>query len=617
MGGGEQRGFSLRVSGLLIVAFLFAVVMVGCIFLIGEDDSSDAVSDDSGSCGDNVTYTFDSATKTLTISGTGRMKDYSAYGSPWYSYADSIKSIEIKNSVTTIGSYAFYSCISLTSVTIPDSVTTIGIVAFYGCTSLTSVTIPDSVTTIGNAAFSLCSSLTSVTIPDSVTTVGILPFGRCTKMTLINVDTRNPYYCSIDGVLFNKNKTELIQYPAGKVNSTYNIPNSVTIIGNAAFSGCESLTSVTIPNSVTSIESFAFDGCTSLTSVTIPNSVTSIGYYAFEYCTSLTSVTIGDSVTTIGNHAFYMCKKLTFVAFNSSQSIGDNAFYGITFYDTDGTTELEPTAQNLAGHTFKGTDAKLIKVGSAPIKQSFSITFTFPDGTSSVKSYLEGETITEPSYSSKTGYTLYWTKDGAEFTFPATMPSYSFELKAVWKANKYTITFKNWDGTILNSSSYDYGTNVIYSGPTPTRDSDEQWDYTFNGWDRPLSIVTEDTTYTAQYISKAKQPTSAQYTIIFKNWDGSILSSKEYESGTVASDIAIPTATKDSDSEYTYTFKGWSPEISDVNADAEYIAIFDKIARGSDENNDSNSISPIVYVAIGAGVTAAIAGVVFFMLRRP
>ena len=113
------------------------------------------------------------------------------------------------------------------------------------------------------------------------------------------MDALNSAYSSVDGVLFNKSQTTLIQYPGGKAGS-YTIPNSVTSIGFAAFAGCTSLTSVTIPNSVTSIGGYAFSGCTSLTSVTIPNSVTSIGDATFSGCTSLTSVTIPNSVTSIG-----------------------------------------------------------------------------------------------------------------------------------------------------------------------------------------------------------------------------------------------------------------------------------------------------------------------------
>ena len=210
----------------------------------------------------------------------------------------SIKEITIGDSVTSIGSYAFYSCSGLTSVTIPNSVTEIGSYAFSYCSGLTSVAIPNSVTEIGSHAFYSCSGLTSVTIPNSVISIGANAFWGCSGLTSVTIPNS---VTSIGSYAFS--------YCRGLTSMT--IPNSVTEIGNGAFRDCSGLTSVTIPNSVTSIGSSVFYNCRGLTSVTIPNSVTSIGSYAFSGCSGLTSVTIPNSVTSIGSDAFSYCSALT------------------------------------------------------------------------------------------------------------------------------------------------------------------------------------------------------------------------------------------------------------------------------------------------------------------
>ena len=184
-----------------------------------------------GDCGINVTWEL-TGDGTLTISGTGRISNYSHdNNAPWYSCRAYIKRVVIQQGVRAIGDQAFYYCENLTSVTIPDSVTSIGGSAFSGCSGLTSVTIPDGVTSIGDYAFSDCSGLTSVTIPSSVTSIGWRAFENCTALTFMT------------------------------------IPESVTYINGEVFSNCVRLARVTIPKSVTEISSKAFYYCDSLTDV--------------------------------------------------------------------------------------------------------------------------------------------------------------------------------------------------------------------------------------------------------------------------------------------------------------------------------------------------------------
>ena len=231
--------------------------------------------------------------------------------------------------VTGIGDYAFQDCTNLTSVTIPRSVTNIGYHAFRDCSSLVSAVIPNSVTSIDGMAYR-GTKLARVTIPASVAYIGNDVFDGCSSLIAISVDTMNLAYSSLDGVLFDKERTMLIRCPGGRTGA-YTIPASVTEIDDSAFDSCCNLTGVTIPQSVTSIGESAFYGCTGLTSITIPAGLTSIQNWEFCNCTSLTNVTIPDSVTNIGRDAFCDCTSLrTVVIPNGVKTIGEGAFFGCT-----------------------------------------------------------------------------------------------------------------------------------------------------------------------------------------------------------------------------------------------------------------------------------------------
>jgi hypothetical protein len=327
------------------------------IFMKNKMAQSPIASGTTGACA--WTLTGDKGNLTLTISGHGAMDDFCA---PWTKkYRKSINSVVIQDGVTTIGGNAF-----------------------RGCGNLTAITIPNSVTEINWAAFAYCRNLTAVNIPSSVTGIDGRVFDNCRCLTAINVDVANPEYSSADGVLFNKDQTELIKCPPGRTGN-YTIPDSVTEIRVEAFDGCRYLTAIIIPDSVTEIGLSVFNDCSGLTSLTIPNSltdlddfcgcrnliainvdathpayssidgllfnkdqtelitcppgrtgryiipdsVTKIGERAFYECSGLTSLAIPDSVTEIGNWAFAYCSGLTAVTLpNSVTTIGYEAFDG-------------------------------------------------------------------------------------------------------------------------------------------------------------------------------------------------------------------------------------------------------------------------------------------------
>ena len=289
----------------------------------------------------------------------------------------SLKKLVIGNSVTSIGKMAFSSCTGLTEVTIPNSVTTIGDGAFNSCTGLTEVTIPNSVTTIGDGAFSGCTGLTEVTIPNSVTSIGYVAFSGCTGLQKVIWNTRNAQ-CLQDKFIWSpfKNCDRLTDFIFGEevehipdylcynltLLNTIVIPNSVTTIGERAFSECRGLQKVTIGNSVTAIGYGAFDSCSGLTEVSIPNSVTSIGYLAFYSCSGLQKVTIGNSVTNIGSSAFDSCSGLQKVTIgNSVTNIGSSAFDSCS-----GLTEVSipNSVTNIENNAFNGcTQMESVTIG--------------------------------------------------------------------------------------------------------------------------------------------------------------------------------------------------------------------------------------------------------------
>jgi uncharacterized protein YjdB len=379
--------------------------------------------------------------------------------------------------LTSIGDLAFYSCWNLTSVTIPSNVTSIGNSAFYACSSLASVTIPNSVTSIGDYAFYGCSGLTSVTIPSSVTSIGNSAFYACSSLASLSVEIGNTKYDSRDdcNAIIETETNTLI---CGTKNTV--IPNSVTSIGDGAFSYCSGLTSVTIPNSVTSIGNSAFYG-SGLTSVTIPNSVTSIGDYAFYYCNGLTSLSVengntkydsrGDcnaiietetntlicgtkntvipnSVTSIGDYAFGGCSGLTSVTIpNSVTSIGDWAFSGCSDLTSitipNSVTSIGDWAfSGCSGLTSVTIPSSVTSIGDWAFYYCSGLTsVTIPNSVTSIGdwAFYGCSGLTSVTVEAKTPITIsYWVfsnRAKATLYVPA-------ECKAVYEATDYWKEFK-------------------------------------------------------------------------------------------------------------------------------------------------------------------------------
>lgn len=310
----------------------------------------------SGNLTDDILWTLD-ADGLLKITGSGAMPNYTQFNAkerPWHNYVSAIKNIEIGDGITHIGDYSFWTHTALQSVTLSDSVKSIGEAAFAFSGKLTEVSVSNTLETVGDNAFLYCSKLTSFDFVDSVTSIGQDAFNHCslTQVTIpakttdirsgafaynpllaaIEVDAGNVNYCSVDGVLFNHEKTELLCYPNNKNGSQYSIPQTVTTIADYAFMYCEQLEKVTLPDGLLYIGSEegegAFYGCSGLTTIEFPDSLRLIGGGAFAECTELNNLILPSGVK-IGHHAFSECESLTNIVIpDDVTDIGANAFIG-------------------------------------------------------------------------------------------------------------------------------------------------------------------------------------------------------------------------------------------------------------------------------------------------
>lgn len=323
----------------------------------GKDDTGSDVSAASGTIGDNLTWNLDE-NGTLTISGTGPMKDYTYEDKerPWN--RDAVKKIVIKKGITTVGSYVFLGLHNLTQVEIPEGVVSIGDDAFSMCESLEVMRFPQSLTKIGIAAFDFCEGLTQIEIPANVTEIGASAFSWCT---------------GLKSVLLSSGVKKIAERTFGDCDALeeITIPEGVTSIGERAFDDCKNLQKVNLPESLISIESCAFQNCTKLTQVQLPDNLQSIKYWAFNG-SGLTSVRIPKGMTTIDNGAFDGCDKLESVTMHDGlKEIGGSAFSGCDVLDN---IIVPESVTSIGSFAFSGcANLKKIHLPSTLDKLEYSI----------------------------------------------------------------------------------------------------------------------------------------------------------------------------------------------------------------------------------------------------
>ncbi|MDR0507551.1 MAG: leucine-rich repeat protein [Dysgonamonadaceae bacterium] len=429
---------------LLFLVALLALSSMFCGFAHGETSE------------DNVVWTL-SADSTLTISGTGTVRG----DDEWYLKRFDIKRLVLGEGITEIGHWAF--------------------AYYYG---LTSVTFPSTLTTIGERAFGFCYGITYITIPASVTYIGEAAFESCKKLTGFAIETGNTNYRSIDGVLFNAERTRLFTYPIGKQETSYTVPDEVRHIETAAFSECIGLTSIFLPDSLETIGYGAFNYNPNLTSLVIPNLVTSIGVTAFWNCKGISHIVIPESVTSIGYQAFDGCTGLKSITVSWQEpsliEVG-NQFYHMTqseisqirLYVPEGTVSKYRSI-----NAWKDLDIKEGSANNHPVLSSLSVSkgSLYPTFSQTCTSYVVsvGNSVSSITLSA-TPYPLTATVSGdgekalaaGENTFDITVTSESGEsqtytVKVFRLSGEYALTADGYINQTVRET-FDVGEfNVIY-----------------------------------------------------------------------------------------------------------------------------------------------------------
>ena len=309
--------------------------------------------DGDNACGENLVWSFDTDSGTLSLTGSGEMYDYYLMAPPWCQFQESIQALALPEGLTSIGESAFVHCSGLNAVSLPASLKTIGAYAFTKCGDLTVPDFPESLAEIGEYAFYDNNHLGEIRLPSTLSCIGQNAFEACGATAFHVAEGNSAFSSDACGVLFNGDKTELLYYPVCR-EGAYEIPASVRIIGNNAFEFCDGLTEIRFPDGLTRLGAGAFCACSGLTRLDLPETLTEIDSFAFSNCTGLTEVRFPAGLTCIKNGAFSGCHSLT--SLDLPETLSEIEDYA--FSDCSGLTELKlPTALRATGESaFSGCD---------------------------------------------------------------------------------------------------------------------------------------------------------------------------------------------------------------------------------------------------------------------
>ena len=603
------------------------------------------------SIGENCFYFCENLTDLRLPDSLQEIKDGAFYS------CENIATLHLGKDLTSIGDAAFLGCEALTALSIPDNVHTIGSSAFCECTSLQQVDLGN-VRRIGYSAFESCTSLTQIHIPATVEEMGLAAFAFCPAMEQMTVSPNNPYYHSQDNCII---KTEKKYVAFGCKNSVIPTDGSVTAINGYAFAGSTGLKSIVVPTQVTRIYAYAFYGCSGLEEMCLPfvgldaNSYSgylgaifgapmasenggyvpsslkrvvvlggsTIGTSAFLNCSYLEEIIYAAPVNWIGYDCFDRCTSLKKVVISSNlETVKDPDVFATApnavLYITQGQEKTKAFAQDsgvpfqtgglitFRNEKWQFMEAKWYPIGAQIVapqmpenadedalywyptpgictgnqtiwlrsaNTEYTVIFKDWDGTVlSEKTYRLGDKVTAPANPTRAAddactYAFAgWNKTVVDCDGDATYTATYTQTYI-----NYTVVFQNWDGTVLSSNTYHWG-DTVTSPARPTRPEDANYKYSFSGWDKPVVNCAGNATYTATYYRSSKYNK-----VIFKDWDGTVLSEQIYQPGERVTAPADPTRPADED--YTYTFAGWEKTNVTVEGNSIYTATYTAIPR--------------------------------------